>query len=593
MTQAAQPSIVFVVNFTYDALGRTLSETGPVAYTTYEYDPAGRRTRLHFNNGGPSMHYDHLVTGELAAIRENGATSGAGVLATFGYDSLGRRTSLTRGNGAVTSYTYDSVSRLASQSEDLAGTSHDQSSTFTFNPAGQIASVTRSNDTYAFTGHANASRTDTHNGLNQVTASGSTGISHDGRGNTDGIGSAVYVYDLDNRLREASGGAVLNYDPLGRLTNSYDYNDIAGTIDYFARDGARIIGEAASGGGIARRYVYGEGLDEVLVQYEGSGTSDRRWLHADERGSIVAVSDGTGAVTAVNRYDEYGNPQGGTIAGRFGYTGQAWLPELGMWYYKARVYNPGAPEGRFMQADPIGYGDGMNVYAYVRGDPINLIDPLGLDVTDPDIIVTCDRVCQEAQRERDRAETSEFLRQLNRDWYSRRFPPSDDNRFPVWPEPACNAPLLCGQPPVPVPPPTACVNPDGSVSSDRRGSNIPLFGDVWAAGGQVAAGAGGGGAVETGRWYDRHTGASGTYATTSMGAASPGAGAGVNVTNFSDLSSFSGVAWGASGATPVVGVGGSQSTNGQWGHSVFVGIGTPRASLMRGNTTITSGLPKC
>jgi RHS repeat-associated protein len=378
MTQAAQPSIVFVVNFTYDALGRRLSETGPVAFTSYEYDPAGRRTRLHFNNGGPSMHYDHLVTGELAAIRENGATSGAGVLATFGYDSLGRRTSLTRGNGAVTSYTYDSVSRLASQSEDLAGTSHDQSSTFTFNPAGQIASVSRSNDTYAFTGHANASRTDTHNGLNQVTASGSTGISHDARGNTDGIGSAVYAYDLDNRLRQASGGAVLNYDPLGRLTNSYDFNDIAGTIDYFARDGARIIGEAASGGGIARRYVHGEGLDEVLVQYEGSGTSDRRWLHADERGSVVAVSDGSGAATAVNRYDEYGNPQGGTISGRFGYTGQAWLPELGMWYYKARIYNPRDEGGdRFMQTDPIGYGDGMNVYVPFAGDPVNLTDSSG------------------------------------------------------------------------------------------------------------------------------------------------------------------------------------------------------------------------
>ena len=100
-----------------------------------------------------------------------------GVLATFGYDSLGRRTSLTRGNGAVTSYGYDAVSRLTSQGEDLSGTSHDQSSTFTFNPAGQIASVSRSNpgsspgqaDAYAFTGHANGSRTDIHNGLNQVT----------------------------------------------------------------------------------------------------------------------------------------------------------------------------------------------------------------------------------------------------------------------------------------------------------------------------------------------------------------------------------------------------------------------------------------
>ena len=48
--------------------------------------------------------------------------------------------------------------------------------------------------------------------------------------------------------------------------------------------------------------MHGPGTDEPLVQYEGSGTANRRWLHADERGSIIAESDSTGAVTAINRY---------------------------------------------------------------------------------------------------------------------------------------------------------------------------------------------------------------------------------------------------------------------------------------------------
>jgi len=67
----------------------------------------------------------------------------------------------------------------------------------------------------------------------------------------------------------------------------------------------------------------------------------------------------------------------------FGYTGQAWLPSLGLWYYKARMYEPEL--GRFLQPDPIGYDDSPNLYAYVLNDPINLIDPLGL--AKQDIIV--------------------------------------------------------------------------------------------------------------------------------------------------------------------------------------------------------------
>jgi RHS repeat-associated protein len=72
--------------------------------------------------------------------------------------------------------------------------------------------------------------------------------------------------------------------------------------------------------------------------------------------------------------------------GRFGYTGQAWLPELGMWYYKARIYSPML--GRFLQVDPVGYKDQINLYAYVGNDPMDHTDPRG------EMAEGCDAACK-------------------------------------------------------------------------------------------------------------------------------------------------------------------------------------------------------
>jgi RHS repeat-associated protein len=132
-------------------------------------------------------------------------------------------------------------------------------------------------------------------------------------------------------------------------------------------------------GAIQNWYAYALGPDAVLNRIGAT----RATLIPDVIGSIFGSLDSASGNLTKYGYQTFGENPSLTTAG-FRYTARQFDPETagsasqpsGLYYYRARNYSP--TWGRFLQADPIGYVAGANLYAYVRNDPLNLADPYGL-----------------------------------------------------------------------------------------------------------------------------------------------------------------------------------------------------------------------
>jgi RHS repeat-associated protein len=377
--------------FTYDNNNRITQITDSNGRTiSYQYDAAGNRSTMTTPDSRQltyAYNFNNLLTGITTTDVGN---------FTFAYDANNRRTTRTMPNGTVSVYSYDNASRLTGIQTTLNSTTID-SLTYTLDNVGNRKAKTQNVNTYNYI-YDNIYR------LTQATPSTGTqeNFTYDAVGNRQTSGheqfpqtnaTTVYSYDDENRLTGVTitqGSNVKQlafaYDPFGRRISKTIVQDTIGkdctapnvcprTFNY-VYDGQNIILEYDQNGNVTAKYTHGPNIDEPLAVQKGGNTY---YYHADGLGSITGLSNTGGTIVQTYSYDSFGNiTASSSISQPFTFTAREYDSETGMYFYRARYYDPKV--GRFVTKDPIGFGGGdVNLYNYVGANPVNWIDPFGLD----------------------------------------------------------------------------------------------------------------------------------------------------------------------------------------------------------------------
>ncbi|MFC1855555.1 RHS repeat domain-containing protein, partial [Thermodesulfobacteriota bacterium] len=181
---------------------------------------------------------------------------------------------------------------------------------------------------------------------------------------TPGVSRVAYVveykYDVygkrrEKKLTETSTSNVI-------IWKQYLYNNEDIIVEY----------DIVSGG--VTEYIHDGGMDNPISMIRGGNTY---YYHKDALGSVTEITDSTADVVKTYEYKTFGtiSKVTGTLENPYTYTSREYDAETGLYYYRARYYNP--MQGRFINKDPIGINDGPNRFIYVGNNPVNMVDPTG------------------------------------------------------------------------------------------------------------------------------------------------------------------------------------------------------------------------
>jgi RHS repeat-associated protein len=351
--------------YEYDDVNRLSTLTNPLnQVTTWEYDPAGQLTRKDYHNGTYAT-YTYTDTNWLISLVNEKSTGEVLSSYAYEYDNVGNRTRMTEAGGGETSYGYDGLYQLTAVTYPDASTTEYQ-----YDPAGNRLVMTDTTGTTLYS----------YDNANRLLTAGTVAYTWDDNGNqaskVEGGNTTAYAYDYENRLTgitfpDGSTNRFTYYPDGQRLS----VTNKAGKTTYYFYDGFNALVETDSGGTTVARYTSGLGIDDWISMDRGTASY---YYHYDGLGSVTVLSDASKTVVASYVYDPWGNilEETGSVENPFRYTGREWDAESRSYYYRARYYDPEV--GRFTTKDPIGFAGGVNLYGYVRGNPIRYLDPWGL-----------------------------------------------------------------------------------------------------------------------------------------------------------------------------------------------------------------------